>query len=152
MTYRAWFAWLRDRRKGLLSDIVLDALIAPSVLVLDEISHMFFHWPLAADLGPVFRARVEAKKPTIISSNIDVADYITFCDSQASDYLSGFLSLKFPHGMAWPADWTALANGELAMYVREMIELGWLTPEVWSTEVPRRLARLKLQESLTREY
>ena len=148
VTHHNLFSWLKDRRMGLLSDkAVLDGLIAPSVLLLDELSQMFFHWPLAADLRPIFRARVAARKPTIITSNGDIEDYISFCDSQASDYLSGFLSLKFPTCMEWPAAWTVLASHDLRDRVEMMIQAGWLTPEARSIEIPRRLARLKAEES-----
>jgi hypothetical protein len=129
---------------GLISeDEALGRLMVPPVLLLDEISAFFMYWPLAADFRPVLKMRAEAGRPTIATSHISILDYVSFCDSEASNYLSGFITLKLPPRSKRTQDWTRCESYELRVIAQEMIQQGWLTPGAASLEVPRRIARLK---------
>jgi len=135
---------LRNHRAGIISqDEALGWLILPPVLLLDEISSLFMYWPLAADFRPVLKMRAEAGRQTIYTSHISISDYISFCDSEASNYLSGFTTLNLPPRSANTRDWTRDEVYELKMIAGKMIQRGWLTPEEACLEVPRRIARLK---------
>jgi hypothetical protein len=145
--YWTLFYTLRDHRAGRLSDeALLASLVNPSVLVLDEISYLLCLWPLAPDLRPVFKARAESKKPTIVSSNISIADYASFCDCEATNYLSEFKALRFLGGVRWDKALTWAASHQLFTFGELMVRAGWLTDQERIAGVMRRLDWLKSLE------
>jgi hypothetical protein len=147
VSYWDLFYLLRDHKTGHLSrEALLDSLAKPSVLVLDEISYLLWLWPLAPLLRPVFKARAEAKKPTIVTSSISISDYVSFCDCEALDYLSEFKSLQFLEGVRWDKDLTLVASRQLVIFAEMMMAAGWLSEQERNREALRRLDFLKTWE------
>ena len=128
---------------------VIEGLMKPAVLLLDDLSLLFWLWPLASDLRPVFEARVAAGKPTIVTSNLDMGDYIRFCDSEAAGYLSNFRCLKFPPGAPMPAEMITRMCKDLIEKWEWMVKLGWL-PKSSVGELNARIERIKQEQGTAR--
>ena len=155
---------LIDRRMGLLSkgaeslrmtrrrdyapELVIEGLIQPTVLLLDDLSLLFWLWPLAADLRPVFEARIAAGKPTIVTSNLSRRDYARFCDGEACSYLWDFTCIRFPPGAPMPAEIVTRMCSDLVGKWEWMVRFGWL-PASSVGSLAGRIDRIKQEQTIS---
>ena len=122
--------------------LAIEGLVKPSVLILDDLSMFFWFWPLAADLRPIFEARMRDGKITIVTSNLSVRDYIWFCDDEAITYLRNFTVINCPPGLPIQREAMMLMCKELVTSWEWMVKIGWLKPQDVGELVPR-IRRIK---------